>query len=95
MEDIMILFNFRIDDRQLESFNEMCLLTGTDKSHKLRAMINQELDIFWQQQEKVQALRKELYHQREQERSEWINQEISEKNGWVEIGTTHVFSPSY
>ena len=93
----MILFNFRIDERQLESFNEMCLLTGTDKSHKLRAMINQELEEFWQKQKEVERLRQQLAERRAKERSHRIDQEISEKNGWIEIGVSHAFPlpPAY
>jgi hypothetical protein len=53
-------------------------------------MIKQELDEFWQQQKEVQLLRQQLYDKREKERSERIDQEISEKNGWIEIGVQHL-----
>lgn len=86
----MVLFNFRIDERQLESFNQMCLLTGTNKSHKLRAMINQELNVFWQKQKEVELLRQKLFERKAKEKSDRIDREISKENGWVEIGVQHL-----
>lgn len=68
------MIEFKIDKERLASFQEMCKITGEEPSSKLRLMISEELDLFW-----------EKYNRRESRL----------RDGWVEIGVTHVIPPAY
>jgi hypothetical protein len=70
----MITIKLEMNEKQLESFNEMCRLTGEDRETKLRMMITDELNLFWQKRKQRESRKKE---------------------GWVEVGVTHVFPLAY
>ncbi len=46
----MITVNLKIDEEQLQLFNDMCQSTNTDPSSKLRMMIDAEITLFLEQE---------------------------------------------
>ena len=48
----MIEVKFKIDVKQLESFDNMCMIIGEDQGNKIRTKIAEELNLFRQQQRK-------------------------------------------
>ncbi len=48
----MLTVNFKIDEKQLQLFHDMCQSTNTDPSSKLRMMIDTEITLFFEQERK-------------------------------------------
>lgn len=48
----MITVNLKIEEKQLQLFNEMCQFTKTDPSSKIRMMIDTEITLFLEQERK-------------------------------------------
>jgi hypothetical protein len=46
----MIIVSLKIDEKQLQLFNDMCQFTNTDPSSKLRMMIDTEITLFLEQE---------------------------------------------
>ena len=55
----MITVNLKIDEKQLQLFNDMCQSTNTDPSSKLRMMIDSEITLFLEEERKRKSRNKD------------------------------------
>jgi hypothetical protein len=51
----MIIVSLKIDEKQLQLFNDMCQITKTDPSSKLRMMVDSEITLFQEQERRRKA----------------------------------------